>query len=651
MHKTKEIVIIAPQELLSETAKSVVSQSSQNDVEIVDAYLDRAENLATRAEKDGAQVLLSLPFTAHNIRKCVKIPVLEIEIDPFNLLEALFEASKTSNKIAYLGLYNDNIKYDFQGFIEILGRHVTIAPFYYQTRGDISEKAIEAMKAGMESAVVTGKCVKQRVEEAGLSGFMIEVSPESVRDAITRAREIVSVQKKEKEKRKTLQTILDMTNDGIISVDANHRINLINKSSERILGISASEIVGLNVDELDNAELKCLVTDCSSNQEKIYVIKNKKLIVSKSEFNSDLQGSIIAFRDITEIQKMEQVIRNELASKGLVAKYNFSDIIGESSAIKQAIRLSERIAKNDLDVLIIGETGSGKELFSNSIHNASARKKGPFVAINCATLPESLLESELFGYENGAFTGAKKGGKPGLFELAHGGILFLDEIGDLPLPLQPRLLRVLQEKEVRRISGEKIIPVDVRIVAATNANLFKLVNENKFRADLYYRLSTLKVNIPPLRERKEDLEKIIEFLLRKKLEINNVAFSREIIEIFKEHNWPGNVRELENIIVRLMLFSEDELSPELVRRLIFEEVSQNEGQHEVFDVVPESVNSVINQTLTGKTVSLDEIENRIIKELINKDMSKAEVANYLGISRTTLWRKMKSVDRRAVKTS
>lgn len=644
MEKMKEIVVVAPQELLSETAKNIVRQSWHNDVEIIDAFLERAENIAQRAEQNGAQVLLSLPFTAANIRKFVKIPVLDIEINPFNLLEALFQASKTSNKIAYLGFHSTEIQYDFKGFIEILGNEVDIVPLYYKNREGINEMAKKAVDAGFKAAVVTGKCVKQKVEELGLKGFMVEVSNNSVKDVIARAREIVAVQRYEKQKRKTLQTILDLTNDGIISIDKCNRINLMNKSSEKILNISPDDIIGSTIEELNNKELKGLLKDSFSKQEKIYEIQNKKLIVKKSELNvnSEVQGSIIAFQDVTEIQKLDHLIRKELSSKGLLAKYHFSDIIGESKAVKQTIKQAERIAKSNLDVLIIGETGSGKELFAHSIHNASSRKKGPFVAINCATLPEGLLESELFGYENGAFTGAKKGGKLGLFELAHGGTLFLDEMREFPLRLQARLLRVLQEKEVRRVGGERIVHVDVRVVAATNVNLIKLVNENKFRADLYYRLSTLKVNIPPLRQRKDDIEKIIKHLLKAKFPDKNIKFSKEIFKAFSDYDWPGNVRELENILVRLMLFSEDEINYELVRCLIFEDLYENDPAESSEGYTKTKGSSEQNNNFIVKTGKLEDIEESLINELINKDISKAEVANILGISRTTLWRKIKN---------
>ena len=224
-------------------------------------------------------------------------------------------------------------------------------------------------------------------------------------------------------------------------------------------------------------------------------------------------GALIFIKNVDRIMEEESRIRRDLVEKGLTAKYSFRDILGHSAAIRDNIRMAERYSKVNSNVLIIGETGTGKELFAHSIHQMSKRSRQPFVALNCAALPESLLESELFGYEAGAFSGAVKGGKMGLFELAHKGTIFLDEIGEIPIALQAKLLRVLQEKEIRRIGSTSVHPIDVRVISATNINIEEKIREGQFRSDLYYRLNLLDIYIPPLRERKEDIQELVDAYL------------------------------------------------------------------------------------------------------------------------------------------
>ncbi|OAA84965.1 sigma-54 interaction domain-containing protein [Clostridium ljungdahlii] len=254
---------------------------------------------------------------------------------------------------------------------------------------------------------------------------------------------------------------------------------------------------------------------------------------------------------------MEQLAKKltvKYTNKGLIARYDFNSIKTNSSSIKECIKLSNKVAKSDLTVLITGESGTGKELFAQSIHNASLRKNWPFVAINCAAVPESLLESELFGYESGAFTGARKEGKVGLFEQANMGTIFLDEIGDMPLTLQARLLRVLQERQVMRIGSDRLINVDIRVIAATNKNLLQMVEEGQFREDLFYRINVLPINIPPVRERKEDIISLIKYFMGRK---KTIRLSDEVMEIFMNYSWPGNIREIQNVASYIKIMNDD----------------------------------------------------------------------------------------------
>lgn len=322
-----------------------------------------------------------------------------------------------------------------------------------------------------------------------------------------------------------------------------------------------------------------------------------------------------------------------LCDQGLVARYCFDDICGDSHLLQDTINQARKYARTQSTVLISGESGTGKELFAQSIHNESDRRCGPFVAINCAALPETLLESELFGYEEGAFTGAKRGGKQGMFEIAHGGTIFLDEIAELGPHLQARILRVLQQKEVMRVGGERIIPVDVRVVTATNRNLFEAVQKGSFREDLYYRLNVLPLKVPPLRKRPEDIPALFRYFLASRGEGRvPVKIPEYITEKMKRYPWPGNVRELENFVERYCAIGEDNNEKfttlrDLINRLFSEEGADSAGKHQI----------VVDLG------TFDQIENQIIEQLATLfPKSKGDLARVLGISRTTLWRKLKA---------
>jgi sigma-54 dependent transcriptional regulator, acetoin dehydrogenase operon transcriptional activator AcoR len=343
--------------------------------------------------------------------------------------------------------------------------------------------------------------------------------------------------------------VLDASSDGIMALDAEGNIIFKNNNLEMFLDVKKAISVGENISKyISNINMLDFMKSKDSRRSDVFKINKKDVMINKNKLKSikKISGTVFSFRYVSEIQDIEKEIRKKLNNKGNVAKYDFKDIIGFSKSIKLATDMTRKSSRTDLAVLFMGENGTGKELFAQALHRNSARRNGPFLAVNFAALAENLIESELFGYEEGAFTGARKGGKPGLFELAHMGTIFLDEIGDAPLSLQARLLRVIQEKEVLRIGGAGPIPVDVRVISATNKNLKKLIEKNLFRTDLYYRLNTIVIKIPPLRERKEDIPYIIEYYM------NNLnskkMFSEEAMKVIYKHNWSGNVRELENLV-------------------------------------------------------------------------------------------------------
>ncbi|MDF2615974.1 MAG: Transcriptional regulator containing AAA-type ATPase, and DNA-binding domain [Sedimentibacter sp.] len=315
-------------------------------------------------------------------------------------------------------------------------------------------------------------------------------------------------------------------------------------------------------------------------------------------------------------------------TKGRTAKNTFDNIIGKSNELANTIYKAKKYSKSNCAVLITGETGTGKEIFAQSMHNYSDRANEPFVAINCAALPSSILESELFGYVKGAFTGAKDEGKLGIFELAHNGTVFLDEIGEMDINIQAKILRVLQEKEVSRLGDNKIIPIDVRIISATNKDLHELIKEKKFREDLYYRLGVLELNLPPLNQRLDDIPYLVDYYLRKNS--YDVTFSNDTIELLCSGSYPGNVRQLFNILERAIVLADSRyISSEDFKNII------NMNNFETINVIND--NSLKNSNKNHES-------SKIIRTLEKYNGDRKKTSQELNISLTTLWRKMKKYD-------
>lgn len=358
---------------------------------------------------------------------------------------------------------------------------------------------------------------------------------------------------------KNLSVVLSQIKNGIISIDENDCVVLFNPWAERIFKMSSAEVLGKHYKKVfkEYYEFIKLIEKNGEVQDMVIYLKSQPYLGSLAYIYEEHKSTrICTLNEVSAIQKMEQNVRRNLYDKGYIAKYDFSKIKGTNEAIVSTIEKAKKFARKDLTVLIHGESGTGKELFAQSIHRASNRSEGPFIAVNFAALHENIVESELFGYEEGSFTGAAKGGKPGLFEQAHKGTIFLDEIGDAPPKFQSKLLRVLQEHEVMRLGASKIIPIDVRVVAATNKDLKRQVEEGAFREDLYYRLKVLTIDVPPLRQRKEDIPVLIECLMEQKG--LKMSFSNQVIRVLQKYDWPGNIRELENVISYICALKEND---------------------------------------------------------------------------------------------
>ncbi|WP_257346666.1 sigma-54 interaction domain-containing protein [Pseudalkalibacillus decolorationis] len=342
-----------------------------------------------------------------------------------------------------------------------------------------------------------------------------------------------------------LETVLNAVHEGVIWVDQKGIITVFNQEAGSILGVKCENAIRRHHSEvIGNFNVDDVFKTMKEFPRQIIQMQGLQILITKTPIMLDdsFLGAVITFQDVTHVQRLEQEIRKKKKESGLTTKYSFEDVIGCSVAIEHTKEIAEKIARSDYTILISGESGTGKEVFAQAIHNYSSRIDGPFLAVNFAGLTQSLAESELFGYEEGAFTGARRGGKTGLFELAQNGTIFLDEIGDAPPSIQAALLRVLQERQVMRVGGRKVIPINVRIIAATNKDLYQMIKEGTFREDLFYRLNQLPLDIPPLRKRGEDIEVLMYHFLRERNSV--LVLTPEFVEAITKYEWPGNIREL-----------------------------------------------------------------------------------------------------------
>ena len=437
--------------------------------------------------------------------------------------------------------------------------------------------------------------------------------------------------------------IFDSIYNGAIVTDIYGKITHFNKPYGEFIGVDPQAQIGKHcTDSVENSRMHIVAKTGIPEINQSHQIKGQNMVVQRIPIQKE--GRVIAvfgqvmFKDVKDVRKLASELsllesKVKLYEEELInlrsTRYTLDSIIGKSDSIKSLKKEALRAASNQYPVLISGESGTGKELFAQAVHHASARKLYPFVRINCAAIPRDLLESELFGYETGAFTGAKSGGKPGKFELAHQGTVFLDEIGDLPLEMQPKLLRVIEDNEFERVGGTRIIRSNFRIIAASNRNLEKMLADGRFRKDLFYRLNVIPINILPLRERKTDIITIATYLLgqmAQEANIPQINLGREAVKALKDYEWQGNVRELSNVLERTM--------------------SALEGNTIHLQDLPFYLHPSRKRKIENNQSSLKDVQARTEKETIRYALketrnNKAQAAKILGIHRTLLYKKMK----------
>lgn len=602
----------------------------------------RAEELEKNNELCEFDVLIGRGNSEKVLKRNMKDKtVIKIPITGYDLLRAVIECRKIydSNKI---GIFvTDKTIHDEKSLREAFGKNINIynIPHARNIKDIITEAKIEGI-----DTVIGGYSVVSAAQSIGLNAFTIQTGEEAIYAVLKETVGIIDTMRFEQKRNKAYQTILQEANEGIMYVNEDNIIEIINKKAIQLLDTYSENIKHRKISTVFPYLLEYVEKTMTTKQ----FILNKLIRIGDNVISFDfapvmeesiLLGTVVTFQSASKIQQLETEIRKKLNAKGLVARYNFSDIIHDSDIMKKTISRAKKFGVVDSNVLIVGETGTGKELMAQSIHNISKRQHGPFVAVNCAALPENLLESELFGYVEGAFTGSKKGGKVGLFEQANNGTLFLDEISELPINFQGKLLRVLQERQVRRIGDDRVIDINVRLIVATNKNLESEVRKGKFRQDLLYRLDILKLNIPPLRERRDDIYPIFLSSLKgynKEFGCDIGGCTPKAKEVLENYEFLGNIRELRNITERLAVLCEEEIINE---RLVEESLySRNLDILNDNDFKPFKQVSEEDYIFDIKKASECE---KILSALQQAGGKKSKAAELLGVDRSTLWRKMK----------
>lgn len=602
--------------------------------DIAIATLDEAAAIAKDIEHQ-TDVILSRGGTAEYIKDAVEIPVVAIPVTPFDVIRSIYGIKNCVKELA-LFTYKEKMPgiRDIERMLKL-----KIHEYTFCSKEDIEYGIQDGKNKGIP-IVMGGILVRQLAQTYGLEDILIESGEEAIYRSMHEAIHLAELRLVERSKAARIKVVLDSVVQGIIATDELGCVTIYNPAAERIFRIPDDQVIGKRVqDIIPNTQMHKVLENGEAQMDVFQEVNGGTIATNRIPIlvSGKRIGVVSTFEDVTKIQYLEQQIRQKMYDKGFVAKYTFKDILTVSPIMIELKEMAALYASTNSSVLIQGESGTGKELFSQSIHCHSKRSSGPFVAVNCAAIPEHLLESELFGYEGGAFTGAKKEGKQGLFELAHKGTIFLDEIGEIPQSLQARLLRVLQEKEIMRVGGDKIIPVDIRIISATNKNLEKKIEQDKFREDLYYRLNVFSLKIPPLRDRKKDITVLATSFLRMLISERDCSqIVRELEPLLVTYDWPGNIRELYNIMERLSLMisiSGNKWSlVEILQKVMYDSASNSND-----DCIALRVDLG-----RGLKPAIEQVEKMIIETmLIRCDQNQDVVAQKLGIGRTTLWRKGK----------
>ena len=612
-----EVLVIVPYEELLHEYEEAIAKAHDPRVHFTTSFMygTDARNLSRASDYD---IIVVRGMTSRALsEKYPETTIVDIKMDAFDVSSALLEAKKKFPGIRKIGLILPSSSICSASILtELLGIEVVMR----EVRGEehMESTLREMVKEGCE-VFIGGLTLKRVSEKMGLEYVHIKTGPSaidsSIKDAITAAH----ILDRERSRLGLMKSLVNNTPDSLLIIDDKGKITAANHAASSFF--RRPDLVGMDAKELFPLEIYSVCDDV----EGVQTIGDQTVLITEHpvHIEGEKRATYVSLRLVEDIRRTEKKIRSKLQEKGLTAKYSFSDIVTEQVEMKQLVAKALRYAHVEGNVLLTGETGTGKELFVQSMHNASPRRDKPFVAVNCAALSEQLLESELFGYTEGSFTGAQKGGKTGLFELAQGGTIFLDEIGEMPIRFQAKLLRVIQEREIRKIGGDEFIPVDVRIMSATNQNIPDLIEKGLFRRDLYYRINLLTLHIPPLRERLDDIPAIFKRFVERKSKALNIVppmVEKDALECLKGYSWPGNIRELRNVAERAVIFS----SSNCITRDTLKEIDVSVGEKKASE---------------EKKIPLTSEE--LYRRYVESGLTLNDFALSIGISRTTLWRKFK----------
>ncbi len=644
MKKAENVLVICTDKKMISSYQRVLKEMNIDiDIEYVGnrfgANIQASLNYIDSFREKGKEIIVTRGFLAQEIRKNLDFKVIEIAISSFDVLNALYKYAEKGVTMAAI---------ECEAFLETIipvARllNINVVPYEVKRFQDFYTYFEEATDAGFN--IICGGAMGNYDDyfaNPNIEYASIDSSERSIRISLLNALEIYQLVYDEKRKRELIETLVNVSDVGTIASDSEGNVIAANQKAAEIFKFDRHRAIGKKIQNLSAVLDKPLLQSILDKPSGVFDIMGSKVLIDRVPMgvDDDYLGFVLKMKRTDEILSDDSRVRSILAKKGLQARYTISDIKGRSKSIERLKNWVERYARTDSTVLITGESGTGKELFAQAVHNASLRKSKPFLAINCSAFSSNLLESELFGYVEGAFTGARKEGKIGVFELAHTGTIFLDEIGDMEPSVQAKILRVIQEKEIMRVGDDKIISVDVRVIAATNKKLFEEVLKGNFREDLYYRLNVLNINIPPIRERKEDIDDLIDTALdsiNTRMNLNITDIDRCVVAKMKEYDWHGNVRELNSFIEKMAaIVRSGKIKMDSVEGL-FREMDMQVETYRAFCGEDENKNFEIHG-MTLKSAEKILIE-RALKE---SGYNKTKAAKKLGIDRATLNRKLNS---------
>lgn len=650
-----KIVMIATSPKMEQMGEELKKRLKVGDnLQVCQGAMDHAVKIARSLDSTKVDAIICRGASGRMLEQAgLDIPIVDISISDEEVIMAVNSAREMVQSgvihIAYIGFIKNYRK--VKSYLDILNvQNIEIIHYdvnnIEEVRNTIShlEDNIDVIIGGNTSYEIAKEYHKKCVLLAG--------TMKSLEEAYNQALALQKAIQTEKNVSEERRTIINLIREGVVSIDREMAITLCNSQACRIF--KTEKLVGMEIrrvcPELDKSIIDRAFLKGEASHDYLLKIYGDKYLVEVKPVcvEGQINNVILFFQEIDELQKMETTVRKKIYLKGNVAQYHFEDIKGVSPEIRKTIEIARVFAKIDSSVLLLGDTGTGKELFAQSIHNASKRADGPFVAVNCGAIPSQLMESELFGYTDGAFTGAKKGGKTGLFEQAHRGTIFLDEISEMDLYCQVMLLRILQERQIRKVGGDTVIPIDVRIIAACNVNLEKMVSEGQFRKDLYYRLSVLVLNIPELNARQGDIKILADYYFKKFSEIfqKNVFLGREAHKALENYKWKGNVRQLASFCERAVAISPDgELGEDFIREELYQISNITENSMQTADSRLEEEKTFPDTeyqeavTIHGKVVTKKDLQ-KVLRECKG---NRSEAARQLDIGRMTLYRMMKKL--------